>query len=126
MRKIKKEITDWDKFRDQFVRWTLRRASFRWPPRGMALKAARVDRGLYKCAICNNIYNNREVRVDHVDPVVPVQPMSKESGDRVDVVGYVLRMFPEVTGFQVLCSNCHDTKTKRENDARRQNRKLSR
>ncbi|CAM6001785.1 unnamed protein product [Sphagnum balticum] len=35
------------------------------------------------------------------------------------------RMFPDVSGFQVLCKACHDSKTKRENEERRANKKRS-
>lgn len=126
MKKPRKEITDWNKFRDQFVRWTLRRASFRWPPRGEAMKAARVDRGLYKCAGCGSLYKTKEVRVDHIEPVVEVtapmgvQGLQERPNSGVDLGKYVLRMFPEANGFQVLCTQCHHTKTQGENSARRE------
>lgn len=123
----KKPITDWNKFREQFVRWTLRRASFRWPPRGEALKAARVDRGLYRCASCSKIYGNKEVRVDHIEPVVPVHTLSNINRYTTrSLDGYVLRMFPEACGLQVLCTTCHALKTKGENDARREAKKRQR
>lgn len=122
----KKPITDWDKFREQFVRWTLRRASFRWPPRGEALKAARVERGLYRCASCSKIYGNKEVKVDHIEPVVPVQCLSERATASETVGRYVLRMFPELAGLQVLCTTCHALKTKGENDARREAKKRQR
>jgi len=119
-----KPIKDLDKFREQFVRWTLRRASFRWPPRGEALKAARVDRGIYQCNLCKGKFKNKEIKVDHVEPVVPV--FVRGAVLKVpSLEQYVSRMFPEVAGFQVLCKTCHDSKTKRENEERRANKKRS-
>jgi hypothetical protein len=127
----KKPITDLNKFRDQFVRWTLRRASFRWPPRGEALKAARFDRGLYRCAVCAKVYATKEVRIDHVHPVVPVPQIvydmrgaivSASAGD-VSLGQYVLRLFTEAGGLQVLCQSCHKLKTDGENNVRKEYRR---
>lgn len=130
-----KEIKDIDKYRDQFIIWTLRRASFRWPPRGEAMKLARVDRGLYRCAGCNSTFKNKEVRVDHVKPVVPLpselSSMRKEAGDireytKADMGQIMRRMFPEASGFQILCVNCHSDKTRREQDERKEYRAIQR
>ena len=126
----RKPITDLDKFREQFVRWTLRRASFRWPPRSEALAAGRVGRGSYKCAGCEGIFGNKEVKVDHIDPVIPVTGMQSLSpavqGERsaLDLGYLVLRMFPSASGFQLLCTACHGGKTATENAARADHRRL--
>ena len=122
---MKKPIEDLDKFREQFVRWTLRHASFRWPPRGEAMKLARVDRGLYTCASCKGSFKNKEVRLDHIQPVVPTMPQIDPSGRAIpqSIGEYVLRMFPPKEGLQVLCSNCHATKTKLENEQRAEGRR---
>src|ERR1700677_279103 len=120
---MKKPIKDLDKFREQFVRWTLRRASFRWPPRGEALKAARIERGLYQCNLCKGRFKNKEVKVDHVDPVVPILSNSCRNVSP-STEQFVQRMFPAGEGFQVLCKPCHDNKTRSENEQRRESRKL--
>ena len=125
---MKKPIINLDKFREQFVRWTLRKASFRWPPRGEAMKAARVGRGLYLCAICKQTFKNKEVKLDHIEPVVPLCSMrAGVEGDVIDptfnVHSFVLRLFCEAGGFQVLCTSCHDVKTKGENDVRRESKR---
>lgn len=121
---MKKPITDWNKFRDQFVRWTLRRASFRWPPRGEAMKQARVERGLYQCALCPGRFKTKEVKLDHINPVVPiVREAVSTGGGSLDLGSYVHRMFPEASGFQVLCEGCHLDKTARECEARAQIRR---
>ncbi len=136
---MRKPVTDWNKFREGFVRETLRRASFRWPPRGEAVRLARTTRKPnpatgklcwhVRCAICGKEMLEREGRVDHVEPVVPVSSMQQSPGNQgtggssLNLGSYVLRMFPEVSGFQVVCSECHDIKTRSENDARRISRK---
>ena len=123
----KKPITDWDKFRVQFVREALRKASFRWPPRAQAIKAARVQQQInpltgricwyVRCAYCTMLMLEREGKVDHVSPFIPVESTGEDLNQHAN------RMFPTVEGFQVLCKPCHDTKTKGENDARREYRK---
>jgi 5-methylcytosine-specific restriction endonuclease McrA len=130
---MKKPITDWDKFRDQFVRETLRRASFRWPPRSEAMRKARVARGLYLCDACGEKFKTKEVRLDHIKPVVPLpselQGVREAAPDRPGALAlgsYVLRMFPESSGFAVLCKGCHDLKTGYERKARNEFRKLMR
>jgi hypothetical protein len=37
----------------------LRRASYKWPERTKVLQAARIERGLYKCATCLQIFDDR-------------------------------------------------------------------
>lgn len=103
--------------RKAFVIATLRRASYRWPERTKALKAGRVDRGMYKCAVCGSIKHLKEVQLDHISPVVPLKGW--DSWD-----GYVERMLCEASGFQVICKKpCHETKTLLEKEIRKQFRK---
>ena len=132
---MKKPITDWNKFRDQFVRETLRKASFRWPPRTTAIRNARVDRRSnpatgkdcwhVKCALCYNVVMEREARLDHIYPVVPLPGVQEEgtASSKLNVGDYVLRMFPEAAGFQVLCHSCHSAKTKEETGLRAEARR---
>ena len=110
-------IKDLDKFREQFVRWTLRRASFRWPARSEALRLARVSRGTYKCANCEGLFGNKETKLDHIEPVVSITQQG------IDYEAFIKRLLCPASGLQVLCRECHDIKTKGENDARREYRK---
>lgn len=90
----------------------LRRLSYMWPPRNEAKKLARVERGKYKCAKCNNIFGPKEVVLDHINPVVPVTGFE-------DLGAFVESLFCEAKDFQVLCIKDHDIKTEMENKIRK-------
>jgi hypothetical protein len=112
-----------------WVIWTLRKASYRWPPRNAALRAAaatkaeyaeapgekvsKLVRNFYFCNGCELVFSRRGVSIDHRKPVVD----PKRGWQGFDE--FIQRMFCATSGFQVLCKDCHDTKTKRENQARR-------
>jgi len=98
---------------------TLRRASYRWPSRNEALKLARVDRGLYKCAMCEGTFQQKETALDHVEPVVPFNgfPMHPNTNEP-DWTIVIDRLFCSVEGFQILCHPCHDVKTMSEDTLR--------
>jgi hypothetical protein len=49
-----------------FIINSLRRATYRWPPRGEALKWARKEKGSYVCAHCNELFKNKEICLDHI------------------------------------------------------------
>lgn len=99
--------------RKAFVIATLRRASYRWKGRTEAFRAARVDRGKYKCASCTGLFSNKEVQLDHIDPIVPVRGW--DSWD-----GYIERLFCPGSGYQVCCRSCHASKTLLEKELRKQ------
>lgn len=101
-----------------FIVWTLRKASYRWAPRGSSLSLARVARNEYRCASCQLIYGRKGVKVDHIIPVV--DPAS----GWVSYDEFIQRMFCDARGFQVLCDKCHDEKTQAENKLRLETRKL--
>lgn len=86
----------------------LRSASLQWPPKNWAKALARVERGKYKCASCEGIFGNKEVVLDHIEPVI-----DPEVGF-VDWNSYIERLFCQKEGFQVLCQECHDIKTELE------------
>ena len=92
----------------------LRRISYRYPSRSAVKKAARVERGKYKCAHCGEIHRNKDVQVDHIEPVVDPHK-GFENWDT-----YIARLFVEPTGLQVLCIDCHSIKTQEENVVRRE------
>lgn len=98
-----------------FIIQLLRRGTYKWPPRTEAFKAARVERGLYKCAMCANLFGPKAVKLDHINPTV-----DPKTGF-VDWNTYIARMYPEdPNAFQVLCEQCHDSKTAVERELRKQ------
>lgn len=109
-----------------FVINTLRRASFRWKPRGESKKRYKVKVGEYstgrakygyKCAACEGIYKSGEIKMDHIDPAVPL-----DGWQGFDV--FIERLFCDEDGFQALCPGCHDEKTGIEREERKTNREL--
>lgn len=96
-----------------FIINALRRATYRWPPRGDALKTSRKQRGLYQCASCEEFFKNKEICLDHITPVVDPKTGFTTWDD------YIEKMFPEKEGFQVLCRRCHDVKTGLEDEMRK-------
>lgn len=102
-----------------FIISTLRRASYRWKPRTEALKAARIARNQYTCAICKKVSGRKYVTLDHISPVVPITGW--DSWDN-----FMTRLFCDVSSFQVICKiPCHREKTKRENIARKDIRQFN-
>lgn len=95
----------------------LRTASYRWYYRSEAIKAARIDRGVYECAMCKARLKNGEFKVDHKDPVVPL-----DGWDGKDWTIYINRMFCDTKGFQILCDPCHTVKTDTEVQLRKMRR----
>lgn len=95
----------------------LRRLSYMWPNRNLAKSIARVERGRYQCNSCKQIFGPKEIHMDHILPVVPVEGFQ-------DLGNFVESLFCKVEGFQALCSVCHDQKTLAENLQRKLNKKL--
>src|SRR5579872_1478294 len=81
-------------YRFNFVRQTLRRASYRWPWRNIAVQNARVSRGIYKCARCGMEVHNREKHLDHVHPVIDPNRGFVTWGE------YILRLLAGPEGWQ--------------------------
>lgn len=109
-------MTEYDKKLKKFLIPVLRRATFRWKDRNLAFAAARIERGIYQCNSCKQCFGNKDIVVDHIEPVVPVDVGFTDWRD------YIIRLFPEQNGFQVLCNICHDTKTSIEDNIRTANR----
>ena len=119
-----------------WVIWALRKASYRWPPRSAALrkaaaakdeyakkpgeKVSKLVRNFYTCAGCAEVFSRKGVSIDHIKPVID----PKKGWQGFDV--YVARMFCAVEGMQILCSQCHDAKTKKENNVRKETKKHER
>lgn len=95
-----------------FVTSLLRRGSFYWKPRSEAMTKARVSRGLYRCAMCEETFKPKEVIIDHIEPVVD---------PKTGFVGwddYIQKLLCPVEGFQILCRACSDSKTRIEDEMR--------
>jgi len=99
-----------------FIKSALRGASRKWQPLNECLRRARVRRGWYKCEGCNKEIpssitidgkRHKNAVVDHVEPIVPTTGF--ESWD-----SFIERLFCEVDKLQLLCRECHNTKTKAE------------
>ncbi len=105
---------------DSWVTVKLRRASLMWPGRTKALQAARVERGLYQCASCKGRFKKGEYHLDHIESVVPINGGNrrKDNPKRVDFNSYIDRLFVPPEGFQVLCEQCHSSKTNVEDKMR--------
>lgn len=96
---------------------SLRRGSYRWPPRWEAEKRSHVGRGEYLCECCGWITKKKNLSMDHVEPVV--DPLVGYVG----LDSYAERLYVEVNGWQRLCDFCHSIKTKAENVIRKETAK---
>jgi 5-methylcytosine-specific restriction endonuclease McrA len=93
------------------IRSTLRRRSMYWKPIQKAKDAVkRAYKGPntrqkweYQCEECKDWFAAKQIEVDHI-----IEVGSLKSSD--DLKNFVDRLFAE-DGFQVLCKNCHNTKT---------------
>ena len=104
-----------------FVISAIRKATMRWGPKNDAKKAARYPDKLPNpetgrlvfhsiCDGCGNVVPETTSRVDHIDPIVD-PAVGFVSWDM-----YIERTLVEENGFQVLCTPCHDAKTKQERE----------
>lgn len=98
-----------------FIRSALRQKSRWWKPITQCkLKARRPYKGPnkrqkfeYQCNFCKEWFPDKRVNVDHITPAGTLRSAT-------DLPGFVERLFCEIDGLQVLCSKCHDEKTKQE------------
>jgi len=117
----------------QMIRSSLRKTSRWWKPMFVCkMNARRKYKGKnkrqkweYKCNSCKKWFPAKKMNIDHIIPVGKLNCAK-------DLPGFVERLFCETEGLQLLCSNCHDLKTKKEKDndnkcdkttSRRSNRK---
>lgn len=99
-----------------FVRVVLRRASLKWKYRNEALKLSRVERGMYKCNLCEQTYSRSQINIDHIIPVVDIKGFTTWDD-------YIKRLYGKPEEFQILCSSCHSAKTSIEQEMRKEYRK---
>lgn len=112
--------------RYSFVVKILRDGHRRWWAKNVAKLEARVDQAIdprtgrvcwrSRCAMCGGLEWEKDVVIDHRDPMIPVAGF-----DNWD--GVITRMFCEPNGYQVLHEACHAQKTRGENEERKVNRK---
>ena len=98
-----------------FIRSGLRQKSRFWKPITQCKMAARRaykgplkrQKFEYQCNVCNKWFPEKKINIDHIEPAGSLRCAQ-------DLPGFVERLFVEAEGLQVLCSNCHDIKTKQE------------
>lgn len=104
-----------------FVKSLLRQGTMKWGPIQECKKLARVKRGLYECAGCGEHVpptvkegrtSKKNIHVDHINPVVPVQEGFTTWDDCIE------GMFSELDNLQLLCSKCHEEKSAGEVEVR--------
>ncbi len=61
----------------------------------------------YTCAKCNNEFRQKDVQVDHITPAGSLK-------DFDDLPGFARRLYCAPSGLQVLCTECHNIKTKED------------
>ena len=77
----------------------------------------------YKCMECKEWYSSKDIRRDHIEPVVAVTGMPRLPNGKVDWNVYIERLLCPPEGLQLLCKGCHDLKTANENKLRKSSKK---
>lgn len=101
------------------IRSTLRAKSRYWKPVTETKKKARrkyqgenkLQRWEYQCAQCKGWFKDKEVKVDHINPVGTLKCAE-------DLPAFVENLFCEEDNLQCLCDACHTIKTKEERENR--------
>lgn len=120
----------------QYLKNGVRRLSYRYPARSQAVALVRIPRPLdwpnkrvkwvCPCAACKKVFELGDMQADHVEPIIPVTgwPEAPKSdlydhrgGPDMNVLVY--RCFVSPDKYQMLCKECHKTKSKAENAQRR-------
>jgi len=94
-----------------FLRSGFRMMSMRWPPLSSVLTRVRRkytgdnkrQKWEYQCEDCWDWFSKKEIHVDHI---IPCGQLKSED----DIQRFVVRLFCEGSGLQVLCSTCHRNK----------------
>lgn len=102
-----------------FIRSALRQKSRFWKPIMECKKKARKpyqgsnkrQKFEYQCNQCKGWFPEKKVNVDHIIPAGTLRCAN-------DLPLFVENLFCEVDALQVLCTTCHDLKTKNEKDGR--------
>jgi 5-methylcytosine-specific restriction endonuclease McrA len=102
-----------------FIRSGLRQKSRWWKPITQCKMKARRDykgplkrqKFEYQCNECGGWFPEKKINIDHIMPAGTLRCAN-------DLPGFVERLFCEIDNLQVLCTTCHDAKTKSEKDGR--------
>lgn len=103
---------------NSFIKNNIRRMSWKWQPIVDCKKQANTRRGFYMCNGCKqevpaSIKNEKGKRVDnaivdHINPIIDPETGFTTWDDCIN------RMFCEGDNLQVLCHDCHKTKSLEE------------
>lgn len=94
----------------------LRKAWLMWPERQACIKAARVERGSYKCAICKQEgFKRNDLHVDHISPA---QNVETGLDTWYDLIIWITKLYVYIPDLQACCEQCHSSKTFIENKMR--------
>lgn len=106
----------------------LRKISSHWPNKNLALRNARVKvkvgeykngndilKSMYRCNHCNELYDQQEISIDHIKPIVNLEGFK-------DWNSYIPDLFCELDNLQALCDGCHDAKSFLEAQIRKENK----
>ncbi len=116
-------MIEWSPARKKaFIVSVLRSGTQRYPPKYETLNEAKTEKRINKtsgrlaqhfcCASCGKDFPAKEVQVDHILPVVD------PSLGFVSWDVYIERLYCEKENFQILCRDCHKTKTQKEKKTR--------
>lgn len=110
-----------------YVISVLRRGTYKWPEKSKAFKNAQVQVGefstgrpkfMYSCSICGKLFARKDVVADHILPVVPIEGYA--SGLEFDATEYIIRLYCDASGLQIICEEDHKIKTMLENQLRKE------
>ncbi len=100
----------------------------RWPPKYKCIRSAYIGDGpnpatgrrckLHQCPECNGVFPQNLMAADHITPVVGPEGF-------VDWNTFIERLFVEKECYQAVCKGCHKSKSKAENDERRNNKRTA-
>lgn len=100
-----------------FAKKALRKASLEWPERTKAIKRAYRGINRYECAECKSCFQRKLIEINHINPVHPIDKA------QITMDEYVLNLFCEADGFNVLCIPCHKSLTMVQSELRKLKRK---
>lgn len=116
--------TSWTEGRKHgFIVNVLRQGTRRYPPKYECLAAAKTKKKKnketnrlaqhYRCNACKKEFPLSKVQVDHITPVVD------PATGFVSWDMYIDRLFCGIDNLQVLCTTCHNKKTKEERGSKK-------
>lgn len=111
-----------------FITSVIRKGFTRYPPKYEILAEAKQGKQInkktgrlaehYKCSSCKDVFTSSDVQVDHIKPVVPISGW-------VSWDNFIENLFCSKENLQVLCTGCHKSKSKLENEDRRKEKQCT-